>query len=202
MARVTKAQRRAQKQREAEERRRAEARRKRIRFGLIGGGAAIVLVALLVALWPSPEVGNTTAEAWDLPALDHDGRVRLADFRGTPLVAAFYASWCEVCEVEIPQFLAISERVDGEVQFVGIDMQDSGRGLPDAEKWGIAGSWPLARDIGNGNGSGLSTTTFGMRGSPMTVFYDEDGKVLQIVRGGMTGDQLVQALERFYGVSA
>jgi len=202
MARATKAQRRAQRQKELEARRRAEATRKKIRLGVGALVGALALVGLLVALWPHPEVGDTTAEGWDLPALGHDGRVRLADFRGAPLVAAFYASWCEVCEREIPQYVAVADRVAGKVQFVGIDMQDNGTGLPDAEKWGIAGRWPLARDIGNGNGSGLSTGTFGMRGSPMTVFYDENGKVLQIVRGGLSGAQLADTIQRLYGVSA
>lgn len=161
-----------------------------------------VLVVSLVLLWPDPAVGNTTAEEWDLPQLDGDGRVAIADFRGKPTVAAFFASWCEVCEDEIPEYLEVSQRVGDEVQFVGIDTQDNGTGLADAEKWGIAGVWPLALDIGGSAGSGLSTGTFGMRGSPMTAFYDAEGKVVLIQRGGLTGAQLADAIEQLFGVSA
>lgn len=202
MARESAARRRVARRREREERLRREARRRRIRSGGIAAGLLLVVVAALVLLWPSPETGNTTAENWDLPALDGDGRVALADFHGTPVVAAFFASWCEVCETEIPVFLEVSRDVAGAVTFVGIDMQDNGRGLPDARKWGLVGVWPLARDIGNGNGSALSTGTFGMRGSPMTVFYDADGRVLRVVRGGLGGAQLRAALRDFYGVDA
>jgi len=72
MARQSKAQQRAKKSREAEERRKKEARQRLIRN--VGGSiAGVVLVALfLVSIWPAPAVGDTTAEAWDLPQLDGD----------------------------------------------------------------------------------------------------------------------------------
>ncbi len=162
----------------------------------------MALVAALVLLWPAPEVGDTSAEAWDLPALDGDDRIAIADFRGKPTVAAFFASWCEVCESEIPEFLEVSQEVGDQVQFVGIDTQDGGTGLGDAEKWGIAGVWPLAKDIGGTNGSGLSTGTFGMRGSPMTAFYDADGTVVHVQRGGISGAQLKGAIQDLFGIEA
>jgi thiol-disulfide isomerase/thioredoxin len=202
MARSTKAQRRDEKRREQQERERREARNRTIRGVLIGGGVLVALVAALVLLWPAPEVGDTSAEAWDLPALDGDDRIAIADFRGKPTVAAFFASWCEVCESEIPEFLEVSQEVGDQVQFVGIDTQDGGTGLGDAEKWGIAGVWPLAKDIGGTNGSGLSTGTFGMRGSPMTAFYDADGTVVHVQRGGISGAQLKGAIQDLFGIEA
>jgi hypothetical protein len=39
-----------------------------------------------------------------------------------------------------------------------------------------------------------------MRGSPMTVFYDENGAVLHVQRGGLSGEQLLSALSEFYGI--
>jgi len=200
MARATKAQQRVRRQAEAEARQAAESKKRTIRSVAIGVAVVVSIVLALVVLWPEPQVGDTSAEAWDLPQLDGEGRVALADFRGRPTVAAFFASWCEVCEDEIPQYLAISDQFRDEVNFVGINTQDSGRGMGDAEKWGIAGVWPLAEDIGNANGSGLSTGTFGMRGSPMTVFYDEDGHVLHVQRGGLSGSQLLSAMEQLFGV--
>ncbi len=195
MARKSNAQLRERKRREAEERRRQEARSQRLRA--IGLGSAIVvgLALALIALWPEPSTGNTTREAWDLPQLDGDGRVALADFEGTPTVAAFFASWCTVCEEEIPQLLALSQQLGDEVDFVGINSQDNGQGLGDAEKWGIAGVWPLARDIGNGNGSSLSVQTFGARGSPTNVIYNSAGEVVHVQLGGISPTQLLRLLE-------
>ncbi len=202
MARVSKAQAREQKQRQRDEELRRQARGATVRNVAIAASVLGAFVVALVLLWPASAVGDTSAEAWDLPQLDGEGRVALADFRGKPTVAAFFASWCEVCEEEVPEFLAVSRQVVDEVHFVGINTQDRGAGLGDAEKWGIAGEWPLAVDIGGGNGSGLSTGTFGMRGSPMTAFYDAEGTLVHVQRGGLTGAQLVDALDQLFGVDA
>jgi len=196
MARKSNAQRHAEKRREAEAKRRQEARNKKLLTFGVGGIAAVLLTALLLVTWPEPAVGNTTADAWDLPELGGEGRVRLADFQGKPTVAAFFASWCTVCEDEIPQILALSRELEGEVNFVGINSQDNGRGMGDAEKWGIAGEWPLAVDIGNGNGSSLSIQTFGARGSPTNVIYDASGQVVHVELGGVTPQRLVSLLDQ------
>ena len=202
MASVSKTQRRDQRRQEAEQSRKAAARTRTVRNLAIAAVAGAGLIALLVVMWPSPQTGDTTAEAWDLPQLDGEGRIAIADFTGTPTVAAFFASWCDVCEDEIPEYLAVSQQVGDQVQFVGIDTQDNGSGLGDAEKWGIAGVWPLARDIGGHNGSGLSTGTFGARGSPMTAFYDANGTVVHIQQGGLTGAQLLATLDELFGIRA
>jgi hypothetical protein len=97
MARQTKAQLRQSKRRELELKRQQDARKKAVRNGV---GGLTIAVLLVITVWPSPSaedieaerISNTTAEAWDLPQLDGDGRVRLADFRGKPTVAAFFAT--------------------------------------------------------------------------------------------------------------
>ena len=151
------------------------------------GVAVVVFVTLfLISVWPEPAVGDTTAEAWDLPQLDGEGRVALADFEGKPTVVAFFASWCTVCEHEIPELLALSEQIGDEVNFVGINSQDNSQGMSDAEKWGIAGGWPLAADIGNGNGSGMSSQTFGARGMPLNLIYDATGTLVHVQPGGLS----------------
>ncbi len=196
MARQTKAQQRAEKAQAAAEKKRKEARQ-RMLVG-VGGTAAglLILVLFVISIWPAPDEGDTTAESWDLPALaEEDGRVALADFRGKPTVVAFYASWCEVCEEEIPQLLALSADIGDEVNFVAINSQDNGRGMGDAEKWGIAGAWPIARDIGNGNGSALSTGTFGMRGMPLNLIYDGNGTLVHVQPGGLGASEAVALLD-------
>ncbi len=155
-----------------------------------------------IAVWPrqtaaeieAERISNTTAEAWDLPQLDGEGRVRLADFQGKPTVAAFFANWCTVCEWEIPELLALSRQIGDQVNFVGINMMDNAGGLSDARKWGIAGEWPLARDVGNGNASRLAALTFGARGSPLNVIYDAEGRVVQVFRGAVPRSNLLAFL--------
>jgi thiol-disulfide isomerase/thioredoxin len=183
------------KKRAEQEARRKQAQKKQtIRNLVIGGLIAVGIVVGLVATWPEPDVGSTEAEAWDLPALVGEGRYALSDFGGDPTVAVFFASWCTVCEHEIPEFLEVSKEIGDQVNFVAINSQDNGRGGGDADKWGITGEWPIARDIGGRNQSGLSVDTFGARGMPLTVIYTADGTVAHIQRGGMSGEQLVTLL--------
>jgi thiol-disulfide isomerase/thioredoxin len=193
MARDTKVQ--QGKKRAAQEARKKQAQRKSlIRNVIIAGAVGAAIVVTLVATWPKPDVGSIEAEAWDLPALVGEGRYALSDFSGEPTVAVFFASWCTVCEHEIPEFLAVSKQIGGDVNFIGINSQDNGRGGGDADKWGITGEWPIARDIGGRNQSGLSVDTFGARGMPLTVIYTPTGEIAHIQRGGISGQQLIELL--------
>lgn len=199
MAKQTRAQQRAAQIKKAEEKRLQQARQQRIRM-IVGGVGAVVLFALLVAVYLPGSAGeaaaDTSAEAWDLPALDGDGRVAISDFYGKPTLVAFYASWCEVCEEEVPGLLALSEQIGGEVNFVAVNAQDNGQGLPDAEKWGIAGTWPIAVDVGGTNGSDLSQGTFGMRGMPLNLIYDAAGNLVYTHPGGLGAQDALALLDQ------
>lgn len=200
MAQQTRARRRTAQAKAAEEKRLQQERQRRAR--IIGGGIAVVVVfALLVAAyWPGSESTSTTgasdtsAEAWDLPALDGNGRVAINSFKGKPTIVSFYASWCEVCEEEVPALLTLSEQIGDQVNFVAVNSQDNGQGLADAKKWGIAGSWPIAEDVGGTNGSDLSLGTFGMRGMPLNLIYDASGNLVYTHPGGLNADDAVAAL--------
>lgn len=183
----------------AAERRRLERRKKLlVRFGVVLGAAAFV--ALIATAFSGGETadGVTATDAWDLPALDGKGRVTLAEFEGKPTVAAFFASWCVICQRELPGFGELSRELSNEVNFVGINTMNNGSGLPFANANGI-GHWPLARDIGNLDGRQLAVN-FGARGSPTTVIYDENGQVVDVTLGALTANQLEAKLTSFFGV--
>lgn len=190
---------------------RAELRRRALRIRRIwlsiGGVLVLGLVVGVVALAGGGSgaelTGVTTATEWDLPALDAEtDRIALADFNGKPTVAVFFASWCDVCEHEMPGFVALSDQLGDSVNWVGINSQDRGRGGSDAAKWGIDTRWPLARDIGMGDGRGLATGSFGARGMPLTVIYDESGEVVHVQRGGISATGLLSILGQAFDISA
>lgn len=190
----------------ASKRARAEARRKKARRKKLltwtGMGLGVLgLSVVIVTAFSSGDAaaGSTGLESWDLPALDSDHRVALSDFSGKPTVAAFFASWCEVCQRELPGFATLEDTIGEEVNFVGINTMNNGSGLAFARRIGI-GDWPLARDIGQHDGRQLATN-FGARGSPTTVIYDEAGAVVDVTLGGMTAAQLATKLEQFFGVT-
>lgn len=166
---------------------------------LAGTGVALFLVVFVLALSEGDQgTGVADTEGWDLPALEGDGRVSLADFQGKPTVAAFFASWCTICQRELPGFAELSQLTGDEVNFVGINTMNNGSGLPFARQMGID-HWPLARDIGLHDGRQLATN-FGARGSPTTVLYDANGQVVDVTLGGLTAGQLAEKLARFFGV--
>jgi len=185
-------------QRAAERRRKARKKQTLKRIGL-GAGAVLLVTVFIFAFGASePAVGTTELESWDLPELDGVGRVTLDEFEGTPTVAAFFASWCHVCQRELPGFGELSLVLGDEVSFVGINTMNNGSGLPFARQAGIT-HWPLARDVGGGDGRQLATN-FGARGSPTTVIYDERGAVVDVTLGGMTATTLAQKLNQLFGI--
>lgn len=182
----------------AEARKRTERRNNILTIAGLGI-VAVLLIGVVVASFSGGDGpdGVTERTAWDLPELNGDARIALADFEGKPTVAAFFASWCTVCIEELPQFAAVSQQIGDQVNFVGVDMMDNGTGLGLAERTGIAGLWPLARDVGGIDGRGLASA-FGAQGSPMTVLYTADGEVADVIYGGMSGDALVDRLNGLF----
>ncbi len=172
-----------------------------MRTSLIG---LVVVAAAGVALFvfrPGPPPAGTAAlESWELPELGGEARVALADFSGKPTVAAFFASWCPHCQRELPGFASLSDQIGEQVNFVGINTQDNGRGLGLAREAGI-NAWPLARDVGGGDQRDLSAA-FGARGMPLTVIYGPDGRVADVTRGPMSATTLLSKLEALFGITA
>lgn len=170
--------------------------------------AAVVAVAVAVLTavgvlafraTEAPASTSTEPTAFVLPALTGDGDVALSDFRGTPVVVNFFASWCTACDVELPGFAAASERLRGQVTFVGINALETGDPLLMPRRHGIEW-WPLARDIGGRQGSGLHDALAGGAGMPITAFYAADGALLHVQRGVLPEDALASEIATRFGI--
>jgi len=141
---------------------------------------------------------------WDLPTIDGTGRVRLADFKGKPVVVNFFASWCEPCKAELPEFVDASRQLGGKVAFVGVNSKEitasagialaRSKGLPEA---GIT----LARDVGGQGGSGLHDAYEVRNAMPVTAFYDAAGKLKYVAPGQLNRDKLSSRLQELFGVT-
>ena len=166
----------------------AAARKARRQWFLLGGAGVLIIGAILaVSIWDArPREGVTTASGWDLPARDNDadgdGRITLAEFAGKPTIVNFYADWCSACEDELPDFAAIEDEFGDRVNFVHVNTQETGDWRRFMELG--TGDWPIAQDI-NGQeagGSGLYESLArpaGIRGMPITAFYDENGRLIR-----------------------
>lgn len=174
----------------------------RLAVAIVVAAAAVAVVLLLTrASAPAPVAASTAADAWVLPQLNGSGEVKLAQFHGRPVVVDFFASWCTTCRGELPELLQVSQRVSGRVAFVGVDSEENGDGLAMARLYGIT-AWPLARDVGGAQLSGLRDALESVPGMPVTAFYDAAGRVVHVTLGALSGDALRAQLQQLYGVSA
>ena len=155
---------------------------------LIGVVVAAFGTFLFFQIKDSLDPGGTgvyTAEDWDLPALDTeldadgDGRVRLDEFSGTPTVVNFFASWCTACDSELPAFRETALALEGDVDFVFVNSNETGSWRSMAERNDIT-QFPLVQDIEGGARNGLYRSLRGTGGMPITAFYDAQGGLVDV----------------------
>lgn len=166
-------------------------------------GAGVVAEVVHNAAGPAQGTRVQTSTARDsfvLPDLRAGGHpIRLAAFRGTPLVVNFFASWCTACRADLPGFAQLSGHLRGRVAFLGVNSLDDGSGLTFALALGL-GPWPLARDVGGERGSGLHDAVGGV-GMPVTAFYSANGRLLHIVTGSLDVRALSDEIHGAFGVT-
>ena len=123
------------------------------------------------------------APVWGRAAAD--GRVKLSELRGTPLVLNFWASWCDPCREEAPLLQTgwESARPRG-VLFIGLDIQDV---REDARRFirQFGQDYPHLRDPEKATGR-----EYGITGIPETYFVSRSGRVVGHVIGVVNEQQL------------
>lgn len=120
-------------------------------------------------------------------ALD-DGKVSPRELKGRPLVINFWASWCIPCRSEAPRFAESAREHDGEVTFLGVDVQDF---KSDARSF-------LRRyhvnyvSVRDGNGS--TYADYALTGVPETFWVDTRGRIIAHYAGEISRDQLERGI--------
>ena len=137
---------------------------------------------------------SARAPFFDLTLPDPDGRAQpLSQYRGRPLVANFWATWCAPCVKEMPDLDALHRRFTG-VQFVGIGIDTVDnivqfiRKVPVGYPLLVAGTEgvDILRQLGNTSG-----------GLPFTVVFDADGGIRRSILGQVSSQDLAQTLARY-----
>ena len=134
-----------------------------------------------------------TIPAPDFTVLDWDGNeVNFSDYAGKPVVLNFWAHWCGPCQMEMPEFNAEYEELEGEVTFlmvhVGADM-DAGK-----EKVTEGGyTFPVVFDKDS-----QVAAFYGVSAFPTSFFIDKEGNLQAYYMGAMDGDLLQQGIDMIY----
>jgi thiol-disulfide isomerase/thioredoxin len=62
----------------------------------------------------------------ELEGTDLDGKpLSIVDMRGKPVVVVVWGSWCSPCRAEAPDVVAAAKELDGQAEFVGLNIRDS-----------------------------------------------------------------------------
>jgi len=122
-----------------------------------------------------PEAKDTVT-APDFTVFDEEGNaVKLSDFKGSPVVVNFWATWCYYCKQEMPEFETLYKNYP-DIKFLMINATD-----------GVQESEAAARQYIKENGYTFdvyydlrqdAAMTYGVSGLPTTYFINSEGEIV------------------------
>ncbi len=145
-------------------------------------------------------VPGATPEPWTLndkgmPYLTFDDPsfpMTFSNLKGKVIYLNFFTSWCPPCQAEMPHILKLSQTYGDDLAVVLIHVPDR-----DTEE--------TARQYLKDNGldslnmvedaNMVLTTMYQLTGYPLSVFIDKDGYLAAYQPGGMTYEQMEQAVQ-------
>ena len=174
---------------------------------LVAAVAAIVALVLSDGASPSSalaDCGNAVENAprvaigdrvpdFTLPSLN-GGCVSFRDLRGQPAVINFWASWCNPCRREFPEFRDAQEHHESDgLEIVGITHDDI---VSDSQRFARErhANWKLLADEQSD-----VADMFRVGQIPQTIFVDRQGKVRSHVFGFTTARQLEREIRALLG---
>jgi cytochrome c biogenesis protein CcmG, thiol:disulfide interchange protein DsbE len=120
--------------------------------------------------------------------------VDLGGLDGRPTVVNVLAAWCVPCEEELPDMQAVHAELKDQVQFIGIDRQDSRRKARELlERTGV--TFPVGYDPDDTLFPRLRAV-----GMPTTLFVDAKGRIVAKVSGQLSRADLRAKIAAHLGV--
>lgn len=138
------------------------------------------------ALNPDAAIPGLPDQVFD--CLGDTATVSLAQVRGTPMVVNVWATWCPPCIEELPLLEKVSRELKGEVDFIGINLEDDPmKALQLMQDFGI--SYPSVIDR-----SGDTRAPLTIPGPPVTFFVTSEGVIAGRWDGAIPNEQTFNSL--------
>lgn len=160
--------------------------------------ALLLWLGVLAVLVVAGEAGALAGDrAPDLALPDLEGKsVQLSRLRGRVVVVNFWATWCDPCRDEVPDFVKLHQEYRGRgVEVIGISM-DKGkdeRVRAFVKEFGI--EYPIVI------GDGQVARQWLVRGIPMTFLIDPTGTVARVILGATDKRSLEDGIRPLLGTA-
>jgi peroxiredoxin len=167
-------------------------RKRLLGYGLAGG----LLIALSVWSAYLAHARTSVPANLEFTLKDQNGRdVRLADFKGKPLIVNFWATWCVPCQLEMPELVELAKAYkDQGLTIIGISIDDTPEEVREfAKAYGVTYPLLIGRDRED------VADAFGLRnGIPLSVFIRADGTIATRLEGINTKTWLEEQIQDLF----
>ena len=120
--------------------------------------------------------------------------INLSDFRGKKVILNLWATWCGYCIKEMPDFEKAYNTNKDDIVFIMLNVEGTGdSSIPTSQKF-IADkgyTFPIYYDLKNESNKYMNLTRGGI---PATFFIDENGNLVAMQPGAMTGEMLQKGI--------
>jgi peroxiredoxin len=131
----------------------------------------VTALALAIASCRNSEPTKIGSAAPDFTVSDGQKTVQLSQFRGKPVLLNFWATWCPPCVQEVPDLVALQQRMGDKVIVVAVSMDvDEGayKAFTAKNMQGVL----TIRDPDH-----KASSLYGTFAYPETFLIDKDGKI-------------------------
>ncbi len=166
----------------------------RVVFGILGLSVAALGFAIFAG-GEEVDLNPAFTAALATTVLTEDGEsTTFADaLPEGPVVVNFYASWCGPCRAELPDFDEVSLRVEDQVTFLGINVDQS------ETTWrSFNEEIPVSYGTVFQPGSEIRMQ-LDLLAMPTTLFISADGEIVQQHGGILDDDSLIEILAEQFG---